>query len=128
LVYQIIRSSYELHSTLLQQLQFSTHLSSNGENALRTTLKQTFRASINNAGYCLFVKPTYAPLTYVTIFLFAAEVSMELRSLQRFCSPVCKPHYIVIFYNSNTYPIVVISADMFKKCKMSCKVVKILCA
>jgi hypothetical protein len=67
LVYQIVRSCYELHSKLLQQLKFSTHLSSCGENALRTTLKQTFRASINNVGYCSFVQPTYLPLTYITI-------------------------------------------------------------
>lgn len=75
LVYQIIRSCYELHSTLLQHLQFSTHLSSDGENALRTTLKQTFRASINNVGFCSYVQWTYARLIYITIkfFLFTAK-------------------------------------------------------
>jgi hypothetical protein len=70
LVYQIIFSCYEPHSTLPQKLHFSTHLSSCGENALRTTLQQTFRASINNVSYCSHVKPTYVPLTYITIKLF----------------------------------------------------------
>jgi hypothetical protein len=66
LVYQIILSCNELHSKRLQQLHFSTHFLWGGENVLRTTIKQTFMASIDNVGYYSNVNPTHAPLTYIT--------------------------------------------------------------